>query len=62
MVIHNLKEERKVYSGSNTSVSIRTTVPQIVCQLLDLKAGGQLNWNIEIDGENVKVTVEKAIK
>lgn len=56
-----LKNKSKISSANSTSVSIRTSIPLAVAQILNVKAGDTLDWIVDInDNNDLFVTVEKS--
>ena len=50
----------KVSIARTDSPSLRTTIPEGVVQLINLKAGNELKWKIDIKNNKVDVKVSKA--
>ena len=51
--------ESRVAAAQSKSVSIRTTIPAHVAEMLGLKPGDTLKWKVDKDGEQWMATIRK---
>jgi bifunctional DNA-binding transcriptional regulator/antitoxin component of YhaV-PrlF toxin-antitoxin module len=50
----------KITVARPNSSSLRTTIPEGVVKLIDLGAGDELLWKVNIKGGNVQIILSKA--
>lgn len=50
----------KVSLARPDSTSLRTTIPEGIAQLIDLKAGDEITWKLDIKDSKVSITVGKS--
>lgn len=55
-------EFTKANPANETSNSLRTTVPKKVVEILELKKGDRVQWNVEITKTKKKITLTKVQK
>ena len=56
------KGQTKVVIAKTDSVSLRTTIPSHIVELMKLKDGDSLEWNFDIKDSKGIVTVRKVTK
>lgn len=56
------KGQTRVVIAKTDSVSLRTTIPSHIVELLKLKVGDNLEWNFDIKDSEGIVTIRKATK
>ena len=56
------KGQTRVVKAKTDSVSLRTTIPSHIVELLKLKDGDSLEWNFNIKDSEGIVTIKKATK
>jgi bifunctional DNA-binding transcriptional regulator/antitoxin component of YhaV-PrlF toxin-antitoxin module len=56
------KGQTKVVVAKIDSVSLRTTIPSHIVELMKLKDGDSLEWNFDIKDSEGIVTLKKVIK
>ena len=56
------KGQTKVVIAKTDSVSLRTTIPSHIVELMKLKDGDSLEWNFDIKDSEGIVTVRKVTK
>lgn len=56
------KGQTRVVIAKTDSVSLRTTIPSHIVELLKLKDGDNLEWNFDIKDSEGIVTIKKATK
>lgn len=56
--------ERKTKIGKNggNGNTLKSTIPKIIVDVLELQEGDYLNWNLEIKNNNVQLSIEKEPK
>ena len=56
------KGQTKVVIAKTDSVSLRTTIPSHIVELMKLKDGDSLEWNFDIKDSEGIVTIRKVTK
>ena len=56
------KGQTRVVKAKTDSVSLRTTIPSHIVELLKLKDGDSLEWNFDIKDSEGIVTIKKVTK
>jgi bifunctional DNA-binding transcriptional regulator/antitoxin component of YhaV-PrlF toxin-antitoxin module len=56
------KGQTRVVLAKTDSVSLRTTIPSHIVELMKLKDGDSLEWNFNIKDSEGIVTIKKATK
>lgn len=56
------KGQTRVVIAKTDSVSLRTTIPSHIVELLKLRDGDSLEWNFDIKDSEGIVTIKKATK
>jgi bifunctional DNA-binding transcriptional regulator/antitoxin component of YhaV-PrlF toxin-antitoxin module len=56
------KGQTRVVIAKTDSVSLRTTIPSHIVELMKLKDGDSLEWNFDIKDSEGIVTIKKATK
>ena len=56
------KGQTRVVIAKTDSLSLRTTIPSHIVELLKLKDGDSLEWNFDIKDSEGIVTIKKATK
>ena len=49
----------KVTLARPNSPSLRTTIPESIAKMIELKSGDSLRWDIKIKDKNLQITLSK---
>ena len=54
-----IRTQTKITPAKSDSISLRSTVPKEIVQVLDLKKGDIIEWTVEIEDNKPRVVVFK---
>jgi hypothetical protein len=54
-----LEKETTLFKASQDKPYLRTNIPKLLADIMDLKEGDEIVWRVDVPSDEVSVTLEK---